>query len=361
MYFKATFRYNPKTAKPDWYFMLVESYRNILDEVRQRTVLSVGFMDELTGEQIDQVQDGINSRMKGQMQLFNDSLVDNYIEHFYNRLLNEKRIDKSGDSITDYDTIDLNSIKNKQIRELGAEWLSLQACKQLEIESYLEKRNWNKEDISLAMSHIISRAVYPASELKTVRFMQENSSICELTGCIAEQITKDHLYRISKKLYIEKGGLENHLSKRTNELFDLQDYIILYDLTNTYFEGEKRNSRLAKYGRSKEKRNDCPLVVLALVVNVEGFVKYSSVYQGNMSDSKTLSDMIDKLQIATSVNGRKATVVIDAGIATEENLQMILAKEYEYVCVSRSNLKNYSQYADGKNVIVKDRKTGKLP
>jgi hypothetical protein len=360
MYFKATFRYNPKTEKTDWYYRLVESYRNALDEVRQHTLLSVGFMDELTGDQIDQVQDGINNRMKGQLQLFNDSLVEKYIEHLYQRLLKEKKIDVLPDSKKDYDTIDLNSIKNKQIREVGAEWLSLQLCKQLDIESYLEKRHWTKEDISLAISHIVSRAVYPASEFKTVRFMQENSAICELTGCNSEKITKDHLYRISKKLYAEKEGLENYLSNKTNELFDLQDNIILYDLTNTYFEGEKRNSRLARYGRSKEKRNDCPLVVLALVVNAEGFVKYSSIYQGNMSDSKTLGDMIDKLQIATSVNARKATVVIDAGIATQENLGMILEKDYEYVCVSRSNLKNYKQYAEGSIIKVKDKKNREI-
>ena len=114
---------------------MVESYRNILDEVRQRTLLSVGFMDELTGDQIDQVQDGINSRIKGQLQLFNNNLVDNYIEHHYQRLIKEKKIDLSVDSKKDYDTIDLNSIRNNLIREVGAEWLSLQACKQLEIET----------------------------------------------------------------------------------------------------------------------------------------------------------------------------------------------------------------------------------
>lgn len=286
-------------------------------------------------------------------------MVENYIEHLYQRLSKEKKID-TGESAKDYDLIDLNTVKNKQIREIGAEWLSLQAANQLEISTYLEKCNWSKEDISLAISHIISRAVYPASELKTVRFMQENSAICELTGIQADKITKDHLYSISHKLYKEKEGLESYLSKKTNDLFDLQDNIILYDLTNTYFEGEKRNSKLAKYGRSKEKRSDCPLVVLALVVNAEGFVKYSSIYQGNMSDSKTLGDMIDKLRVATSSTGKKAIVVVDAGIATEENLAMILVKGYEYVCVSRSHLKKYKEFGEGTKVKVKDRKNREI-
>ena len=88
--------------------------------------------------------------------------------------------------------------------------------------------------------------IYPASELKTVSWIKENSAVCELTGYDPEKITKDKLYGISKKLYEEKSGLENHLSRCTNDLFKLQDKIILYDLTNTYFEGRMKNLQQAK-------------------------------------------------------------------------------------------------------------------
>ena len=357
MYFKATFRDNPKIGKKDWYYRLVESYRNALDEVRQRTVLTVGFMDELSGDQIDLVQEGINNKIKGQTLLFQDTKAIEYVEYLYNRMIKEKKIDvESKNTGKDYDTIDLNSVKTKQVRELGAEWLSLQTIEKLGIASLLESKGWSKKDTSLAISHIVSRTIYPASELKTVSFMHENSAICELTNIDTSYVTKDKLYNISKRLFEEKQAIEDHLSKRTNELFDLQDTIILYDLTNTYFEGEKRNSSLAKYGRSKEKRSDCPLIVLALVVNLEGFIKYSAIYQGNMADCNTLGEMIDNLRISTTATGAKATVVIDAGIATEENLQMIKAKGYEYVCVSRSTLKDYKQHSDGQIVKVQDRK-----
>jgi len=98
------------------------------------------------------------------------------------------------------------------------------------------------------------------------------------------------------------------LSVRTNELFDIEDKIILYDLTNTYFEGRKQGSKLAKFGRSKEKRSDAKLVVLGLVINPEGFIKYSSILEGNMADCKTLEGMIGKLRIKTSSSARKALV-----------------------------------------------------
>src|SRR3954451_12938846 len=210
------------------------------------------------------------------------------------------------------------------------------------MDNFLDERGWSEEQVQLALTQIVSRAVYPASEYKTARWIKDNSGICGLTGYDINKITKDKLYNSALKLYSIKEKLENYLSKKTNELFDIQDKIILYDLTNTYFEGEKRNSVLAKFGRSKEKRNDAKLIVLALVVNPEGFIKYSSIYEGNMSDCKTVADMIDKLRINTSNSSRKALVVIDAGIATEDNLKMLREKGYDYLCVTRSKLKQYN-------------------
>jgi len=116
-----------------------------------------------------------------------------------------------------------------------------------------------------------------------------------LAGYDKEQVTKDKLYGISKQLYREKEGLENYLSKCTNELFNLEDKIILYDLTNTYFEGRMIDSKFAKFGRSKEKRTDAKLIVLAVIVNTEGFLKYSDIFEGNTSDCATLQTVITKL------------------------------------------------------------------
>ena len=146
-------------------------------------------------------------------------------------------------------------------------------------------------------------------------------------------------------------------------MFDLQDKIVLYDLTNTYFEGRMQANRKARRGRSKEKRYDCPLVVLALVVNVEGFIKYYTTFEGNRSDCSTLVQVIDKLRKQTSetcVSEHKAIVVIDAGIATEANLSMLVEKGYDYVCVSRSNLKKYSEVRGKDSIYVEDQKKQKI-
>jgi len=362
MFFKTTSRIDPQTREMSIYYRLVENYRNILGDTRQRTVLTVGRMEGIKAKDLWAIADGLNALYRGEQRLFSEnSVVEGYIKSLWERLVSEKKLDVVRDihrkeSGKDWQKIDMGSINNKDVRELGAEWISLQTLRRLEIDSFLQRQGFTEEETALALSDIVSRAVYPASELKTVSYMRENSAICELTGLSTGFITKDRLYGISHKLYSIKDSLEHYLSRKTNELFDLEDKIILYDLTNTYFEGEMRRSKKARRGRSKEKRTDCPLLVLALVVNVEGFVKYSSIYEGNRSDSSTLSDMIDKLRLSTGELTQKATVVIDAGIATEDNLSMLVEKGYEYVCVSRSNLKQYSRIEGHNPVYVRDHR-----
>lgn len=364
-------RTNPKTNLYSGYYRLVESYRNCDNRVCHRTILNAGYLDELNTDQLNLIQKILTSKVENHDQsLFelpytDDTTVNNYVEEFYNRMIAEKRIDVNVDKKglkrdKDIHKIDVNSIRNKDVREIGAEWLSYQALTQLQISPFLDRQGWTQDEIQLALSHIISRAVYPASELETTRWVKENSSVCEVTGYDIDKISKDRLYNISKKLYSVKEALEQHLSIRTNELFDIEDKIVLYDLTNTYFEGRKQGSTLAKFGRSKEKRSDAKLVVLALVVNPEGFIKYSSILEGNLADSKTLEQMINKLRVTTSTSAKKALVVIDAGIATDKNLAMIKEKGYDYMCVSRSSLKNYDIEAGATAVTITDNKKQKI-
>lgn len=374
MYFKVTLRYDPQTKHFSGYYRLVESYRNQDNRVCHRTILNAGCLDHLSVEQRNLIQKILTAKVELignpllEVPYTDDATVIDCVNVFYNRMVAEKRIDalnvkqerKSSKRNPDLESIYVSSIKNRDVREIGAEWLTYQAMSQLQITPFLEKMGWCDEDIQLAHTHIISRAVYPASENETARWIRENSAVCEVTGSDIEKITKDRLYAISKKLYTVKDELEQHLSTRTNELFDIEDKIMLYDLTNTYFEGRKNGSELAQYGRSKEKRSDAKLVVLALVVNPEGFIKYSSILNGNMADSKTLEGMITKLRVNTSSSATKALVVIDAGIATDENLLMIKELGYDYLCVSRSNLKSYNLDAGATTVTVTDNKKQKI-
>ena len=139
------------------------------------------------------------------------------------------------------------SIRHPDVREIGSEWLCYQALEQLQLADYLSNIGFSEEETRLALTQIISRAVYPASELETARWIRENSAVCELTGYPLQKITKDKLYKSALKLLSQKENIERFLSVKTNQLFDIEDKIYIYDLTNTYFEGRKKRSKIAQY------------------------------------------------------------------------------------------------------------------
>lgn len=343
MYFKHSMRFNPKHDIICGYYRLVESYRSIDDRICHRTILNVGFLTDLTASDLNIIQKHLSNRVAGKPDLFDEpnELISRYTTQFWDEIISKKRLDlPEFTAAKNQNLVDIETIKHKDVREIGAEWLGFQALEQLKVKDFLISKGWDEQKVQLAISQIISRAVYPFSELRTSKWIQENSAICEVTGYPIEKITKDKLYQSALDLYEIKDTLEQHLSRKTNELFDIEDKIILYDLTNTYFEGQKKNSKLAQFGRSKEKRSDAKLIVLALVTNPEGFIKYSNVFEGNTSDSVTLPRIIDNLRLKTSTTTR-ALVVLDAGIATANNLLLLQTKGYDYVCVSRSKLKDY--------------------
>lgn len=358
MFFRASYRNNPKTQKNEAYFRLVESYRDAFGHIKQKTVLTAGFIDNYTGKELEFVQTYINETLNGKVNLFvKDS--DTYLVEYANELLKRIVESRKDDSDKGLEKVYLQTLKHDEVREIGAEWLGFQALNQLKLKPFLENQGWETEKIQLAFTQIISRAVYPASESKTSRWIKENSSICELTSYPIEKMTKDKLYKSALDLYKIKDEMEQFLSSKTDELFDIQDTIYLYDLTNTYFEGEKKNSKLAQFGRSKEKRSDAKLVVLAVVVNLEGFIKYSSILQGNMADSATLSEMVENLKVKSGTANSKSLLVFDAGIVSDENLAMVVSKGYDYVCVNRTKPKEYALKNDIP-VIIYDSKNQKI-
>ena len=120
-------------------------------------------------------------------------------------------------------------------------------------------------------------------------------------------------------------------------------------------------SQLAKYGRSKEKRSDAKLVVLAMVINIEGFIKYSAIHEGNYADTSDIKALIEKISSNTSTSA-KPIVVMDAGIATEKNLATLTMQGYKYVVVSRAKIKDYQPVQQGKKtyLLTKSKKIIRL-
>ncbi len=345
MFIKSVPKKDKETGKIYSYYRLCMSYR-LGDKVRHRNILSLGALDELAHYQdYRDLSDRIDQLISGNTSLFecSDPVVERLAQGFYKQIIEKKIIDQAPAKEDEkvFHTVDLNSLAIENAREVGGESLCKQALEQLDLGRCLEQAGFTGEDIDLAMAHIISRALFPASEHATAQWMKDNSGICELMGIDANKVTHHKLYRISRMLSDQQDRIESYLSKKTSELFGLQDKIILYDLTNSYFEGRKLKSILASFAKSKEKRQDCKLITLALVVNAEGFVRYSKIYRGNIGEISTLEPTLDDLSSRGSFSEIKPMVVMDAGIASEENLLMLRNKGYDYLCVARGKFKDY--------------------
>ena len=373
MYFRSTIRHNPATGQIDSYYRLIESFRNETGRVCHRTLLNVGFLNgQINTDELNQVRRILCKRfqdIKGGGDLFdikddNPRKIIDLADKMWEELVGKNKIDigqkqKKEPTTRQRNMVFEESIRHPEVREIGGEWLCGQALEQLKLKDFLINAGFSEEETRLAATQIIARAVYPSSELETARWIKENSGVCAITGYPMGKITKDKLYKSSLKLFSEKEKIENYLSVKTDQLFDIEDRICIFDLSNTYFEGRKIGSRIAKFGRSKEKRSDCKIVVLALVINPSGFTKYSDIFEGNIQDSGTLEKIVTKLRAGTS-NTKRAVVVMDAGIATEENLEMLRKNEFDYVCVSRSKLKDYAVDPDGSPLEVEDKRKQKI-
>ncbi|MDY6994648.1 MAG: transposase, partial [Pseudomonadota bacterium] len=362
MFIKSIVKTDKNTGKQYNYLRLCESYR-IGSKIRHRSILTLGKLEGITTrEDKKQLADLIESKIKGikQLPLFSvKPEIEQYATEFSNRIIEKQLVDidiNSSQSDTkippgkEQETVNINSLRHDDVREIGAEWLCRQAIEQLGLKDFLIQRcGFSQSSANLSLMHLVSRAVYPASEHKTAQWIKENSAVANLFDIPLDKVNRFKLYSASNALYKNKVRIEDWLSHRTNELFDIHDKIVFYDLTNTYFEGRKAGSTLAKFGKSKEKRSDSKIVALAAVINAEGFLKTSRIYQGNIGDSTTLEQTINDLSLHTSTTGRKPVVVMDAGIISDENALMLKEKGYDYICVSRKRLKEYEQINPEKN------------
>lgn len=352
MFIKKVIKTDKKTKRQYVYYRLCESYR-IKDSIRHRNLINLGDLKELPDpESRKALADSIEALIKGETSLFKgliDDKVSKLAQSFYSILINRGIVSRREPIVVqrskeeDWQEVNIDSVRDDESREIGAEWLCKQAIGQLGIAAELRRLGWAQKWIDTALIQIISRMVYPTSEHKTEQWLKMNSGVCELFELPWNKVSRHQLSRASRMLYKDKELLEDYLSVKTNELFDIEDKLFICDLTNTYFEGKKTSSEIARYGRGKEKRNDAKLAALAVVINQAGFIKHSKLYRGNIRDSKTLTEMANGISSSTSLTGRKPVIVMDAGFVSEDNLKTLKEEGYDYVCVSSADMKKYKE------------------
>ena len=242
-------------------------------------------------------------------------------------------------------TIRLSSLVQKQARTIGPEAVCRSTLSMLKIRDFLNSRGWSREQVDMALMQIIARAIYPYSELKTVRYLQGNSALLEMFKLKRRKVTKDALYQSAERLWEVHREMEDFLHERVTNMFHLEEKILLLDITNTYFEGRMEDSKLCFHGRSKEKRYDCKIVVLAAVVNTDGLLVRTMIYEGNRQDVTTVKEVVGTLADQTSPEARKI-VVMDAGFYSDANAKWLLENHFDYITVLPSGYAKFTADSD---------------
>ena len=211
-------------------------------------------------------------------------------------------------------------------RSVGVEQVGLWALEQLGLPALLADLGVNGALRAAAAGALVGRLAQPASERATHRWLQARSGLGELLGVDFETVSAMQLYRASDALVKHREAVEAHLFDRALGLFDLQPTVTLYDLTNTYFEGEASEQPQAQRGHSKEKRSDCPLLTLGLMLDASGFVRRSQLFAGNVREHRTLAGMLEALRAPAG-----ALVVMDRGVATDACITWLREHGYRYL------------------------------
>jgi len=368
MFISKVYKKNKNSDKNYQYYRLMRSYR-IGNKTRQEFILNLGTLDELPAEKHKLLADRIEQILNNQIEFYtSDKQIEELAKKFSNQIIESKKIfinksvkkreiDEQNDE-PDFHIIDVNSIDSENGKEIGNEWLAKQAVEQIGLNKIIEKQSSSEKLVKTSLISIISRMVHPSSELETERWLKENSALNQLFNLKEDEVSRFDLSKAADFLYDNKEIIEKEIYTNIKNLFSLQSKIVIYDLTNIFFEGRKLGSAYCKFGRSKEKRSDCRLICVALLVDIHGFITYSHFYSGNQSEPQTLADVVENIKNKIPVSTQYPVIVMDAGITTEDNLKELRDRKQDYVSVSRSKLTKYEIIEEP--VIIEDNRKNKI-
>ena len=347
-------RTRSRVGKSYFTFRLVRSQR-VGDKVRQRTLLNLGSHFPIQQDHWRTLCHRIQRILDPRAELLPiecDPAVEAEAQRIVERLLRDAvpLADPAPDPIPapppdpapqdsrqpDFQCVDVDSLKLARPRSVGVEHAALWAAEQLGLPDLLRELGLSGPPRQAALGLLVGRSAAPASELATWTWLRQRSALGELLGGDFETMGLSALYRANDRLLQHRKVLETKLFQRAMGLFGHQPTVTLVDLTNTYFEGEAKLQPKARRGRSKEKRSDCPLLTLGLVLDGSGFVRRSEVLAGNVAESGTLAGLLKALEAPP-----EAVVVMDKGIATEENIKWLQEQGWRYVVASRERRREF--------------------
>src|SRR6266853_1999935 len=231
--------------------------------------------------------------------------------------------------------IDPSRVSSERHREAGPVHVGYQFWRRLELDRILRGCGLSQTVQRLACVMTLNRLIAPSSEHAMPDWIRR-TALADILDVDFDGLEEDPLYEVLDKLHPHRAAIEAALVTRERSLFDLDQTVYLYDLTSTYFEGVCARKGKAKRGYSRDHRPDCKQLVVGLVLNRDGFAITHEIFAGNAQDRATLATMLDRLGERVELKPG-ATVVIDRGMAFDENIADIKQRKLHYVVASRQH------------------------
>jgi len=321
-------------------YLLVESVMTPKGP-RQRTICSLGHLKPRPRKEWLLLAQKVETALKGQLTFEEkEPEVEEILEKAKAFESQEKKPPKDKDD--DVISIHTDKVEMEKAREVGPVHVGYQFWKKLEMDGILKRAGFSEKVRLLTLLMVMNRLILPSSEHKMPDWIN-GTALSDILSVDLASLNDDALYRNLDKLYPRRGMIEALLAEKEKNLFSLDDTIYLYDLTSTYFEGECLLNPQAKRGYSRDKRFDAKQVLVGLVIDRDGFPKAHEIFSGERKDSTTLTEMLDTLERRVGKR-EEATVVVDRGMAFEDNIDEIKRKKYHYIVATRQQERN--QYLD---------------
>jgi len=315
-------------GKPYKNYLLVESMTTPKGP-RHHVVCSLGNLRPAPKEYWLQLSRKVEAALAGQLPIVPDPQVDEIVA----------MANSSAGSVGNTDTtsgvmIDVDRVSTENPREAGPVHVGHQMWLRIGMDEVLTQAGLDRRACALTEILVLNRLAQPSSERGTQTWVFR-TALPDILGWEMPAVGKNTLYRHLDKLHPQRGLIESALAERERNLFNLDDSVLLYDLTSTFFEGQCEKNPQAQRGYSRDGRPDCKQVVVGLVVNGDGFPIAHEVFDGNRSDSTTVVDMLDVLGKRAADATCKRTVMVDRGMSSIANLKLISERGYCYVVAAK--------------------------
>ena len=321
------FHRREKDGKDHTYWSLVETVRTP-DGPRQRTLCYLG-----------ELNSSAQARWLKTIEVFNEQGEAQQLKLF------PAQVEPPADD-PQVARVLLNKVRLERTRQFGSCWLGLELWKRLELHRFFEEAV-DEQEADVPWSRVaavlaINRLCAPGSELAIEERWYPSTALDDLLGIAEGKINDTRLYRCLDRILPHKTKLERHLKQRYGELFGAEFDVLLYDLTSSYVEGAAEKNPLLRRGYSRDHRPDCGQMVIALIVNSEGFPFSYETFDGNRADVSTMETM---LRMVERKYGKARRIwVFDRGIVSEQNLQAIRKRGGQYlVGTPRSQMKQFEE------------------